>query len=87
MNIELSSHFLKQARKLSREEKIKLSDRTEWFKKDSYDPRLKTHALTGKLKGILSFSVTHSKRVSFTWVSKNTALFLSVGLHGEVYRK
>jgi len=86
MDIELSSHFLRQAKRLSRDEKIKLSERTEWFKVDPYDSRLKTHVLAGKLKGIFSFSVTHSKRVAFAWVDKNTVLFLSVGSHGEVYR-
>jgi mRNA-degrading endonuclease YafQ of YafQ-DinJ toxin-antitoxin module len=86
MNIELSSHFLRQAKKLPREEKAKLSEKTEWFKVDPYDSRLKTHALTGKLKGILSFSITHFKRVSFTFVGKNTVPFLSAGPHSKVYR-
>ncbi len=86
MEVELSSNFLKHARRLSAQEKHKLSERTEWFRRDPHDPRLKTHALTGKLKGLFSFSVTYGKRVTYLLVNKTTALFTDVGSHDEVYR-
>lgn len=86
MEVELSSHFLKRARRLSPQEKRQLSQRIEWFRNDPRDPRLKTHALTGKLKGLYSFSVTYGKRVTYLLVSPTTALFTDVGSHEEVYR-
>lgn len=86
MEVELSSNFLKRARRLSSQEKRRLSDRTEWFRKDPRDARLKTHALTGKLKGLYSFSITYGKRVSYLLVDPTTALFTDVGAHEEVYR-
>ncbi|MDP1722512.1 MAG: hypothetical protein Q8L37_04865 [Candidatus Gottesmanbacteria bacterium] len=86
MDVELSSNFLKRARRLSAKEKGKLSESTEWFRRDPHDPRLKTHALTGKLKGIYSFSVTYGKRVTYMRVDEHTALFTDVGSHEDVYR-
>lgn len=86
MEIELSSHFVKRARRLSTKEKEELSQRTEWFRKDPDDPRLKTHALTGKLKGFFSFSISRGKRVKFIYVDKKVVLFVEVGPHEEVYR-
>ncbi|MEK7141843.1 MAG: hypothetical protein AAB800_04890 [Patescibacteria group bacterium] len=86
MDIELSTNFLKRARRLSAQEKQKLSERTEWFRINPHDPRLKTHALTGKLKGLYAFSVSFGTRVTYLLVTKTTALFTDVGSHDEVYR-
>lgn len=86
MEVELSSNFLKRARRLSAREKRKLSERTEWFRCDPHDPRLKNHALTGKLKGLYSFSISYGKRVTYMLIDKTTALFTDVGSHEEVYR-
>ena len=86
MEIELSSNFLRKAKKLSNKEKILLSERTDIFRKNPNDPRLKTHALTGKLKGMLSFSLDYSKRVVFLYVKPNKVLFFDIGSHNEVYR-
>jgi mRNA-degrading endonuclease YafQ of YafQ-DinJ toxin-antitoxin module len=87
MNIELSSHFIKFANKLSQSEKKLLSDRVDLLRIDPNNPKLKTHALTGKLSGLFAFSLNYSKRVVFTFVKKNTILLLDVGSHGEVYKK
>lgn len=84
--IELSSRFLRKAKKLTKSEQEKLSKKIEIFRKDPDNPKLKTHALTGKLQGLLSFSLTYSKKVIFTYVEKNKALFLDVGSHDEVYK-
>lgn len=86
MEVELSSNFIKRARRLSEQEKRKLSSTTEWFRHDPRDPRLKTHALTGKLKGLYSFSISYGKRVTYVVANKTTALFTDVGSHNEVYR-
>jgi len=50
MEVEFSSHFLDQAKKLTQKEKEVLAEKVELFRKNPRDPRLKTHALTGKLK-------------------------------------
>ena len=86
MEIDLSSHFVKRARRLSAKEKKELSVRTDLFRENPNDPRLKTHSLTGKLKSFLSFSINRKKRVKFMWIDKKVALFIDVGPHDEVYR-
>lgn len=86
MEIQFSSHFIKRAKRLSSKEKRQLSERVEWFRKDPQDSRLKVHALTGRLKGLLSFSLTYGKRVVFVFVKQNVALFVDVGSHDDVYR-
>ena len=65
MEIELSSSFLRKAKKLSKKEKILLSQKVDIFRSNPSDLRLKTHPLTGKLKGFLSFSLNYSKRITF----------------------
>ncbi len=85
MEVELSSNFLRKARKLSQKEKLLLSDKTEIFRADPNNPRLKTHALTGKLKGLVSFSLNYSKRVIFIHLEPDKVLFIDIGPHNEVY--
>lgn len=86
MEVGLSSHFVKRARRLSKQERDSLDLRTEWFQKHPGDSRLKTHSLTGKLKGFFSFSISFGKRVKYIVVDKNKAVFVDVGSHDEVYR-
>jgi len=82
----LSSNFLKKAKRLSKEEKVLLSDRIEIFRDNVNDSRLKIHPLTGKLKGLLSFSLNYSKRVTFVYLEKEKVLFIDVGSHDQVYK-
>jgi mRNA-degrading endonuclease YafQ of YafQ-DinJ toxin-antitoxin module len=86
MEVEFSSHFLSHAKKLTIPEQRRLSERIEWFRKDHHDPRLKTHALTGKLKGMYAFSLTYGQRVTLLFVDDHTALFIDVGSHELIYR-
>lgn len=86
MRIEYSTRFLKRAQKLTSANTKKLSQKIEWFKRNPFDKRLKSHALGGKLKGHFAFSLDYAKRVVFLWINKKTVLFINVGSHNEVYR-
>jgi len=86
MKIGLSSYFEKRVKRLSAEEKTALDEKTEWFVVNASDPRLKVHALGGKLKGYFSFSITYKKRVKFRFTGKDEVIFVDVGPHEEVYR-
>lgn len=57
------------------------------FVQDPFDPRLRTHKLTGKLHGYWAFSVEHDCRILFMFVKgkKNSVLLIDVGSHDEVY--
>jgi len=85
MNVHFSKRFLKSAKALSQKDQQRLTGRIEWFRVDPFDPRLKTHALTGRLQGIWSFSLTYKYRVTYVLADPNTAVFMDVGSHNKVY--
>ncbi|MCE1225750.1 MAG: type II toxin-antitoxin system mRNA interferase toxin, RelE/StbE family [Geobacteraceae bacterium] len=54
---------------------------------DPFQPHLKYHHLTGKLKGIQAVSLTHSYRITLTvMVTDKEIILLDIGSHDEVYR-
>jgi len=59
----------------------------EIFVADPFDVKLKTHKLSGKLKGLFSFLITYSLRVVFyfTHDRPQKAIFVNIGDHDEVY--
>ena len=60
-------------------EKIKL------FIKNPNDTRLRNHKLTRRMKGKWAFSITGDIRIVYEWTSKNSARFLAIGTHQQVY--
>ncbi len=59
----------------------------ELFKANPFDVKLKTHKLSGKLKGLWSFSIAYDTRVVFYFTGDKPpkAIFVNIGNHGEVY--
>lgn len=57
----------------------------EQFTFDPFDPSLRTHKLSGKLKELWSFSVAHDARVLFYFTKDDKAVFVDIGSHDEVY--
>jgi addiction module RelE/StbE family toxin len=55
------------------------------FANNPFDPSIKTHKLTGKLKGNWAFSVNYDCRVVFQFLDKNEAFLIDIGGHDEVY--
>jgi mRNA-degrading endonuclease YafQ of YafQ-DinJ toxin-antitoxin module len=54
---------------------------------DPFQPHLKFHHLSGKLKGIQAVSLTHSYRITLTvMVTDREVILLDIGSHDEVYR-
>ena len=60
-------------------------ERVEIFKNNPFDPRLKTHKLSGKLKEFWAFSVEYDLRVVFLFDGQQSVLFADLGTHDEVY--
>lgn len=54
------------------------------FRNNPRHPSLKTHKLHGKMRGLLSFSVTREYRIVFE-LSDDRVVFLIIGKH-EIYR-
>ena len=54
---------------------------------DPFDPALRLHALSGKLKGLQAVSLTYSYRLTLTLqITEREILLLDIGSHDEVYR-
>jgi mRNA-degrading endonuclease YafQ of YafQ-DinJ toxin-antitoxin module len=61
--------------------------RLELFINEPFNPKLKTHKLSGKLKGLWSFYVDYDFRVVFYFTKgkPKKAVFVDIGSHDEVY--
>ncbi len=59
----------------------------EVFIVDPFTIKLKTHKLSGKLKGLWSFSIEHDLRVVFYFTKDKPkkAVFVDIGNHDDVY--
>ncbi|HUV81223.1 MAG TPA: type II toxin-antitoxin system mRNA interferase toxin, RelE/StbE family [Patescibacteria group bacterium] len=85
MRIYYSSNFATEYKKLPLKIK-KIAERKEQiFRKNPFDPRLKTHKLKGNLKGFLSFSINQKYRIIFEVINSDTIWFYSVGDH-SIYK-
>ena len=79
--INYSSHFFRALKKLPKDQREILRKREAIFKKDCFDPRLRTHKLNGNRKNYWSFSITHSHRVLFEFLSEGKVGFIDLGDH------
>jgi len=84
MNIYTYNKFEKGFKKLTSEIKDLVEQKIEIFKKDPFDPRLKTHKLHGKLEYCWAFSINHSCRIIFEFSPNNDVWLLSIGNH-DIY--
>ena len=76
--------FLKRRPQLAAEVEATL----QMLSEDAFDPRLKTHKLSGDLEGVWACSAGHNLRILFEFVEHEGAeaiLLLTVGTHDEVY--
>jgi len=88
IKISFSSSFKKAFKKKIRNNiglEEKFWNKIEIFQNDPYDPVLKTHKLSGKLKDLWSFRLDYDIRVIFFFSDNNEALFIDIGAHREIY--
>lgn len=64
-----------------------INQRIRWFKNNPNDTRLNNHALTKKMEGKWSFSITDDIRIVYEWLGQTTVRFLAIGGHKKVYFK
>lgn len=54
---------------------------------DPFQPHLRYHHLSGKLKGVQAVSITHEYRITLTvLITEKEIILLDIGSHDEVYR-
>lgn len=84
MEILYSPKFARQYKKLPDEIKLLAEKKELIFRKDPFDPRLKTHKLSGTLESFYAFSVDHSNRIIFDFKTQQIARFYQIGSH-DIY--
>ena len=82
---DYSFKFLKQFKKLPKSVKIKSVQVEKIFRKNPFDPKLKTHKLHGSMKDYWAFSINYSYRIGFTFVDAQHIRFHAVGTH-DIYK-
>jgi mRNA-degrading endonuclease YafQ of YafQ-DinJ toxin-antitoxin module len=85
MKICYSSKFLREYQKLPLSVKKLAEAKEKIFRKNPFDPRLKTHKLKGGLNEFLSFSINNQYRIIFEFRDPPVVWFHSVGDH-SIYR-
>lgn len=88
MKIELHSRFKKSyKRRVLNNRKLvqKIAEKIDLFRKDSKNPILKDHELTGSKRNYRAFSLTGDIRILYLRVSDNHVIFLDIGTHNQVY--
>jgi mRNA-degrading endonuclease YafQ of YafQ-DinJ toxin-antitoxin module len=82
---EVSSRFKKSFKKLPPKIQRKTISRIKLFKENPFDPRLRTHPLSGKEKECWSFWIDYHYRIKFIFVDENEVLSLDSGTH-NIYK-
>lgn len=86
MKIYYSSKFLREYQKLSPRLKLIAEAKEEIFRANPFDARLKTHQLTGSLRGFYAFSIDYKTRIIFEFRSQLVIWFHSAGSH-DIYKR
>ena len=87
MKIRFHKSFLKSYDRLPKNIQSKAEERIKIFSNNQQDPRLKDHALQGKMAGKRAFSITGDYRIIYQRTNKGwTLLFIDIGTHSQVYK-
>ncbi|NJO76500.1 MAG: type II toxin-antitoxin system mRNA interferase toxin, RelE/StbE family [Leptolyngbyaceae cyanobacterium RM1_406_9] len=82
MEVSFSSTFkrtFKKRIKGNADLEARFWQKLEQFTAEPFDPSLRTHKLSGKLKEFWSFSVDYSERVLFYFTEDGKAVFVDIG--------
>ena len=88
MEVSFSSGFkraFKKKVKGNQDLETRFWQKLELFIADPFDPSLKTHKLSGKLKDLWSFSIGYDERILFYFIENEKAVFIDIGSHNQVY--
>ena len=88
MEVSFSSSFRRAFRKQIKgtpDLEARFWTKVEMFTNDPFEPSLKTHKLSGRLKNLWSFSLAYDERVLFYFTDNGNAVFVDIGNHDEVY--
>lgn len=88
INLIWGSRFKESYKKVTRKSpdlRQKINNCLEMFTNEPFHPSLRTHKLSGKLKGLWAFVVEYDCRIVFEFLKNGDALLVDIGRHDEVY--
>lgn len=85
MKIIYSAQFLKDYKRIDDKTKDKAEEKEKIFRKNPFNPRLKTHKLSGRLSSLWSFSIDYDCRIIFEFKSETIIIFHAIGGH-SIYK-
>ncbi len=85
MKIYYTTKFAQSYKKLPKAIKLEAEKKEKLFRAIPFNPVLKTHKLTGKLKGFWSFSIDRKNRIIFEFIKKDEVVFHKAGPH-DIYK-
>jgi len=78
-------NFEKKFIRIPSEIRWKFKQRRNLFLESPFNPLLHNHPLTGDRKGEWSMNITGDWRVIYIWRDENTAIFLDIDTHSNLY--
>ena len=84
VEIEYSPKFARMFAKLPRSTKNAAEKKEKIFRRDPFDPQLKTHKLAGRMGSYWAFSVDYRYRIVFSFEDGGFVRFHTVGTH-DIY--
>ncbi len=85
MKIILHGNFKKRYKKLNISQQRRFKERRDLFLKNPLHPLLNNHALHHPYEGYRSINVTGDLRAIYEETSPDTAHFIALGTHPELY--
>ena len=85
MKIFLRPKFRRQFSKLTKDIQKEAYKKISIFRKNPFNPKLKTHKLKGRLERRWSFSINYNHRIIFTFINKEEVKFDLIGDH-KIYK-
>ena len=85
MRLLTHKQFDKAYSKLPDKVKAKFKQRRNLFLENEYHILLENHPLTGDYVGFRSINITGDFRVIYYKLSRDTAVFVNIGTHSQLY--
>ena len=77
-------NFIKNSKKLTQQQKNKLTQRLKLFGQDKFDPLLNDHSLRGQYEGHRSINITGDLRAIYKKVGEEV-VFVAIDSHSNLY--
>ena len=89
MRIKFSPLVIKELTKIKKKDKrlgTLIQKQLQLFSVNPKHPSLRIHKLTGSINNVWSLSVTESIRMVYRFINEDTAYFVDIGTHDQVYK-